>query len=187
MKKIFTITFCLMLAACGRDLGANNVVSTDEAGIVTQGTILSARVVTIKENDKLEKNGLGVIGGGVVGGIAGNGVGNGTGQNLATAGGAIAGAVLGAYIQDELSSDQGYEYIVKLVSEQDKRYADLRIEKELVENRDNIKNKLKKTINTPDTETNLISVVQGNDVVLTAGQKVFVIYSNDRIRLVPNI
>ncbi len=184
MRKIFTITFCLFLAACGRDLSANNVVSTDEAGIVTQGIVLSVRLVTVKDTDKLEKNGLGAIGGGVVGGIAGNGVGGGTGQSLATAGGAVAGAVLGAYIQDELSTDSGYEYIVKLESN-DKKYQDYREETEISVGRDNIKNKLKKTINTPDTETNLISVVQGTDVVLTAGQNVYVIYSNDRIRLVP--
>lgn len=173
------------MASCSRDLGANNVVSTDEAGIVTQGTILSSRLVNVKESDNLGKNGAGIIGGGVIGGIAGSGIGGGTGRGLATAGGAIAGAALGSVIQDQLSSSTGYEYIVKLADSKDKRYADYREEKEFTLNRDNIKNKLKKTINTPDTETNLISVVQGTDIIFAPGQQVYVIYSNDRIRLVP--
>jgi Skp family chaperone for outer membrane proteins len=74
---------------------------------------------------------------------------------------------------------------VKLSGGKDKKYQDYREERELALSRDNIKDKLKKTINTADTETNLISVVQGTDVLLQAGQKVYVIYSTDRIRLVP--
>jgi len=189
MKKLLTIVFCIAtissVASCSRNLSANNVVSTDEAGIVTEGTILSVRVVQISENDKLEGNGMGLLGGGIVGGLAGSGIGKGSGQGVATAGAAIAGAALGAAIQQELGKSDGFEYIVKLDGKDNERYADVRIEKEVVENRNKIKDKLKKSINTPDTQSNIISVVQGKDTVLAAGQKVYVIYSTDRIRLIP--
>ena len=185
MKKILTIILCLAIASCARNLNANNVVSTDEVGIVNQGTILSVRNVVVDSSDKLEENGMGLLAGGAVGGIAGSGVGGGTGKGLATAGGVIAGAALGAAIQEELSKSDGIEYIVKLDSAKNKKYQDYREESEIALSRDNIKDKLKKTINTPDTESNLISVVQGTDVLLQAGQKVYVIYSTDRIRLVP--
>lgn len=186
MKKLSILVFCLFLAACARDLGANSVVSTDEAGLVTRGTILSVRQVTVKDTDSLGKNGVGIIAGGVVGGIAGSGVGGGSGRGLATAGGAIAGAALGSVIQDELTTSTGLEYIVKLAESNGERQADYRQESRYTVGSDSIKNKLKNTINTPDTETNIISVVQGTDVVLTPGQQVYVIYSNNRVRLVPN-
>lgn len=185
MKKILSIIFLIALSACARNLSSNAVVSSDEAGIVNRGTIISVRQVTVKDADQLGENGVGVLAGGVMGGIAGSGVGGGTGKGLATAGGAIAGAALGAAIQDELATSTGYEYIVKLTGGKNKRYQDFRQEKEYVESRDSVKDKLKKTINTADTETDLISVVQGTDVLLQAGQEVYVIYSTDRIRLVP--
>lgn len=184
MKKFAIILLCLVVLSCARSLQSDSYVASDEAGIVQQGTIVSVRQVNINNADQLDKNGLGIMAGGVAGGVAGSTIGKGNGQALATVGGALAGAALGALAQSELSNQVGYEYIVKVDAGENKKYQDFRQEKEIVETRDSVKDKIKKTVNTPDAETNLISVVQASDVLLQAGQRVYVIHNSDRIRLV---
>jgi outer membrane lipoprotein SlyB len=149
------------------------------------GTIVSARPVVLKDAKQLQDNVLGGAAGGVVGGIAGSGMGGGSGQGLATAGGAIAGALLGAYIQDELGTQQGYEYIVKLDSP---RYqGDIGSSKKSVtiKGQNSVSQDIKDSIHTTETESSAISVAQADDVMLQAGTRVMVVYNDDRPRVVP--
>lgn len=183
MKKFLTIIFCFALAACARNLDSNAYVSSDEAGIVQEGTILSVRQVVVNSTDKLEGNGLGMIGGAVAGGVAGSTVGGGSGKTAATAGGALAGAALGSLLQNELGKSAGFEYIIKLSSKPTTSNT-TSSESQFTVGKQSIKDKLKDSISTPDVDSQIISVVQGTDVLLNAGQKVYVIYNSDRIRLV---
>lgn len=184
MKKLPIIILCFVLASCARNLDSDVYTENDEAGLVTQGVILSSRVVTVKGSDKLEDNKLGGIAGGVAGGIGGSAIGGGSGRSAATAGGAIAGAVVGALIQDELSTTQGIEYIVKLTNLNKSDSQKFNSREEIVVNKNSIKDKLKANINTPDTQSDIISTVQGTDVQLQPGDRVYVIYNSNRIRLV---
>ena len=173
-----------LLSSCGRNLQSNNYVDSSTVGIAYEGTVVSARPVTIKSNDKLgEKPGLGTLGGGVAGGIAGSEIGKGKGSAAGTVGGALAGAVLGALIEDQLGKQQGMEYLVKLSddslaemeADQNKNY---RINSSSVS--DKIRGSTKMGL-----KSKIISVVQGMENPVQVGQKVFVVYNDDRPRVVP--
>ena len=153
----------LMLSGCARNLDTNNYVSSSTSGVVLEGVVVSARAVTVSDTDRLGGNGAGIIGGGIAGGVAGSTIGQGKGAVLGAVGGAAIGAVAGAVIQDQLSTSDGMEYIVKLKDE-------------------NIGSPYK-TRPAAQSKTELISVVQGKDVVFSAGQKVYVIYNDDRPRM----
>lgn len=183
--KLLSLVFCTILAVtgCNRQMDSSTYTSNSAAGVVLEGTVVSARAITIKDTDKLQDNALGGLAGGAVGGIAGNNAGKGKGNTAATAGGAIVGAVLGAMIQDQLSTGQGMEYIVKLdkTDESDETpdfSSDISVSRS-----SSVQNKLKNQIKTKGTASRMISVVQGMDTVYTPGQRVYVIYSDDRPRI----
>lgn len=183
-KLILALTILVMLPACQRNLSSNTYTSSSTAGLVLEGTIVSVRAVTINENDKLEKNGMGMLGGGLAGGVAGSALGKGTGNAATTVGGALAGAVIGSMIQNELGKDEGFEYIIRV--NKDNLTSDSKTKKKVETRLSGAKVADKITAETEtSTKTELISVVQGKDVVLQAGQKVFIIYSDDRPRVVP--
>jgi outer membrane lipoprotein SlyB len=183
--KIFVLALALSLtlSSCARDLNNNVYTEGATTGIVYEGTVISARQVTIKGSDKLgEKPGVGTLAGGIGGGIAGSEIGKGKGSSAGAVGGAVAGAVLGAIIESQLNTQQGMEYIVKLSD-------------------DNVDSK-SKTKNSNQTKngsvaqqirgstslglkSNVISIVQGMDHIFQAGHKVYVIYNDDRPRVVP--
>ncbi len=56
--KLFNVLLVasLMLTACARDMSSDVYTSGAASGKVLEGTIVSARPVTIKENDKLQDN-----------------------------------------------------------------------------------------------------------------------------------
>lgn len=184
MKQIsLLVAAALILTGCARNMSSSTYTSSSSAGLVLEGTIVSARAVTIKDSDKLQDNVLGGAAGAAVGGVGASNVGKGSGNTAATVGGALAGAVLGAMIQDELSTSEGFEYVVKLDKNQDSEDE----EKTSVQTRkygtDKVQDKITGKIKTKGTSSRLLSVVQGNDVVLKPGQRVYVIYSDDRPRL----
>lgn len=187
-KALCMLATLAMVSACARDMSSNVVTSSAAVGKVLEGTIVSAQAVTIQDNDKLENNSLGMLTGGVVGGIGGSAFGKGTGQGLATAGGAVAGAVLGSMLQKQLSKSQGIQYVVKI----DSRHvaaipANTTTQKrEYSYSDDSIDSDVKNSIGMENMQTDLISVVQGNDIILQPGQRVMVIYNNDRPRVVPS-
>lgn len=173
-----------VLGGCARDMNANTYTSDAAVGKVLEGTVLTATPVTIKNSDKLQDNTMGMLGGGVVGGLAGSGVGKGTGQSLAIAGGALAGAALGSVIQDKLGTNKGMQYVVRI----DSKYVDHsrgpKVTRNVKFGDGSVDQDIKDSIAVQDTKTDLLSVVQGNDVIFQPGQRVLIVYNNDRPRLV---
>ena len=116
-QKLITATFLslsILLSACSRDMSSSTYVDSAASGVVLEGTVVSARPVKVKSADKLQNNGLGLLGGGVAGGVAGAQFGQGRGNAAATVGGVLAGAVLGSMLESELGQSDGMEYIVKI-------------------------------------------------------------------------
>lgn len=178
----------VFLTGCARNLGANTYVSSATVGKVLEGTVISATAVTIKDTDQLGKNGVGTLGGGIMGGILGSSIGKGKGSSLGAGAGAIAGGLAGAYIQDKLSTSQGFQYVVRLdpkyISEVPK--SNTVSTKNININRTtSVDDEIKSSIAVENTRTDLLSVVQGGDVVIGVGQRVLIIYNNDRPRLTP--
>lgn len=182
IKKVAVLgAMLLTLSACGRNMNSNAYVSSSTSGKVIEGTVISARPVVIKDSEKLGQNTTGGALGAVGGGVIGNQFGSGGGNLAATVGGAIAGAVIGAVVEDQLSTSDGFEYVVRIdsgKSKSSKTKTSRRINSKVSDD-------VQDSINVADTETNMISVVQGNDVVFHVGQRVFVVYSDDRPRLTP--
>ncbi|MCB2082049.1 MAG: hypothetical protein KDD76_05380 [Rickettsiales bacterium] len=173
----------LTLTGCSRHMGSTVYSSGATVGKVVEGTIVSAQPVTIKDIDDPSKAGLGAMGGGVVGGIGGSGLGKGKGSALAAAGGAIAGAIVGSLVEDELNTSQGMQYIVRL----DPRYVSNKTEtvkkKQVTIGNNSVDDEIKGSIDVTDTQTDLISIIQGADVVFQPGQHVMIVYHNDRPRI----
>lgn len=180
-KVIVLLSLATMLTACGRNMGSQVYTSSSASGKAVEGTVVSARAVKIKESDKLADNTTGAVMGGLGGAAIGNQFGSGSGNTAATVGVALAGAVAGAMAEEYLSTSDGFEYVVRLDS---KKSAN---QKRKISKRSNasVSEDVQDSINVADTETNLITVLQGNDVVFHTGQRVYVIYSDDRPRLAP--
>lgn len=179
-SHLILIGALVMTASCARKLSPNEYIDSSTSGMVLEGVIVSARPVTVRGSDNLGDNGAGLLGGGLVGGIAGNQFGGGSGNTAATVGGVLVGAALGSVLQDQLSNDAGMEYIVKLNSnniDKDSGYKE-----ELTVNSGS-KKPSTKTINS-NLKSELISVVQGADVAFAKGTPVYIVYSDDRPRLI---
>lgn len=173
----------LALTACARQMDADTYSSSASVGKVLKGTVLSARLITIKDNDKLTDNSTGMLAGGAAGAAGGSAVGSGNGNTAAIVGGGIAGAVIGALVEDQLSTQSGTEYIVQLDST--KASISNKKEKLAISEAGSIDADIKESINVAETATDAISVIQTDDVPLAPGQRVLVIYHDDRPRLVP--
>jgi outer membrane lipoprotein SlyB len=107
--------FCLT-TSCAREI-SSDVYAADhvgEASTTYAGTIIHARQVTVQDAERLQDNGLGIVGGGVGGALAGSQVGKGKGNTLATIGGAVVGATAGAFAEKALKTQTGMEYVVQL-------------------------------------------------------------------------
>ena len=105
-----------LFTSCAREI-SSNIYSADHVGEASKtftGVVISARQVTVQEKERLEENGLGIIGGGLAGAYAGSHVGKGEGNMLATVGGAVAGATAGAFAEKALKTQSAMEYVVKL-------------------------------------------------------------------------
>jgi outer membrane lipoprotein SlyB len=184
--KLFSFALVVMLGltGCARNMNSNVYTSSSAGGVALEGTVVSSRAITIKDADKLQDNALGGIAGAAVGGIGASNVGKGSGNTAATVGGALAGAAIGALIQDELGTSQGMEYIVKLDKNADSEDSDDISRRETTISRGSkIQDKLKNQVKTKGTSSRLVTVIQGADVVYTPGQRVYVIYNDDRPRI----
>ena len=121
MKNRFfqLVTLCAVAAltsGCARQISPNvyKASHVGEASRTYSGVVVSMRTVEVEEGERLEENGLGLMGGGLAGGVAGSFVGKGHG-NVAAAGlGAVLGAVGGALLEKEVKKQNAYEYVVKL-------------------------------------------------------------------------
>ena len=100
------------IAGCASDIDSN-YYSTGSVGQVSQAqgcTVVSVRPIKVST-----QNGAGPAIGGIAGGIAGSQIGGGnTAHLLGAVGGAILGGFAGNAAQEGLTSQQGYEYIVRL-------------------------------------------------------------------------
>ncbi len=113
MKRGFSLFFAaILLTSCQADI-ASNQYSTSSVGVASSASecsVVSVRQVNVKSN-----NGLGTVIGSVAGGVAGYSIGSGsTAHNLGAIGGAVLGGMIGDATQGSLSSQSGFEYIVKL-------------------------------------------------------------------------
>ena len=144
MHKILllaTAALIMPIAACTSDISSSHY-STGSVGTVAQvmsGTVVSVRQVSVSSED----NNAGTLIGGALGGIGGSTIGGGsTAHALGAVGGAVIGGIAGNAAQRGLSSQGGYEYIVRL---------------------DN---------------GNMVTVVQGTDILLNPGQRCYVSLGN---------
>ena len=100
------------IAGCASDIDSI-YYSTGSVGQVSQAqgcTVVSVRPIKVST-----QNGAGTAIGGIAGGIAGSQIGGGnTAHLLGAVGGAILGGFAGNAAQEGLTSQQGYEYIVRL-------------------------------------------------------------------------
>ena len=102
----------VLTAACAGNIGANDY-ATSNANKVNQAqpcTVLSVRQVQVQNSGN-----TGAVLGSVAGGVAGSQIGrDSTAGVLGALGGALVGGVAGQLAEDGLSSQTGYEYVVKL-------------------------------------------------------------------------
>lgn len=113
MNKYLSISaVVLLLTGCQADINSNQY-STSSVGKVSSAapcSVLSVRQVSVKSNNQ-----LGTVIGSLAGGVAGYSIGSGsTAHNLGAIGGAVLGGMAGNATQGALSSQGGYEYVVKL-------------------------------------------------------------------------
>lgn len=108
--------FSCLFSSCARNISSNvySANSVGEASKTYKGVIISTRQVTVEEHERLEENGLGIVGGGIGGAVVGSQIGKGSGNTLALIGGAIAGATAGAFAEKALKSQDATEYVVAL-------------------------------------------------------------------------
>ena len=161
----------LMLTGCARDLSSNVYTSDSTMNLTLVGEIISMRLVKIKESDRLSDNAGGALGGGAMGAVLGSGVGKGTGRGAAVVGGAILGAGLGAAVQGKLGESKGYEYIIKVDN--------TNLKSDYYEGTAAMRSAISSA-----TTSGLITVVQSVDAPLKEGQKVYVIFSDKRVRVI---
>lgn len=178
MKTLFSskiailLTSTIFLTSCARDLSSNVYTSSSTLSLTLEGEVISVRPVIVKDTDKLSDNVAGGLAGGAMGGVLGSGVGNGTGKGVAVVGGAIAGSVLGSVVQGKLEEKKGYEYIVKVDTS--------KLKSDYYEGSSAMRNAISSA-----TTSGLITIIQGTGNVLKEGQKVYVIFSDKRTRIIP--
>lgn len=169
---ILFVSLAGILSSCARDLSSSTYTSDSTLSSTLEGMVVAVRQVTVKEHDKLEDNKMGMLAGGAMGGVAGSGIGGGTGQSMALVGGAIVGGLAGAAIEQKLGEAKGLEYIIKV---------DI---SKLKDNYYGGSPAMRNAISSATT-SGLITIVQGVDNPIGEGQKVYVIFSDKRTRVIP--
>ena len=177
MKKITLQIVSLLLLSvfvtgCARDLSSNVYSSDSTLSLTLEGKVIAVRAVTVKNHDKLGDNTGGILAGGAPGAVLGSTVGSGSGTTVAVVGGALAGAALGGVMQDKLSQKAGYEYIIKVDTS--------KLKSKYYEGNTAMRNAISAA-----TTSGVVTIVQGTDTMLKTGQKVYVIFSDDRTRVIP--
>lgn len=166
-KSIIFIILATFISGCARDLSSNVYSSDSTLSLTLEGEVVSVRPIKVKESERLSDNA-----GGIAGGVLGSTVGQGGGTTAAIVGGAIAGAVVGTILQDKLGESKGYEYLIKVDTS--------KIKSNYYEGSTAMRNVISSAVT-----SGLITVVQGTDIVLREGQKVYVIFSDKRTRIIP--
>jgi outer membrane lipoprotein SlyB len=114
---ITSIVALSLLSGCARQIGAGSydAAHVGEASETYEGTVVSVRNVMV-EPEQLQDNTAGMALGGIAGGLGGSYLGGGSGQLWGALGGAALGATAGALAEQELNTQAGLEYIVKLTN-----------------------------------------------------------------------
>lgn len=189
LKRAFFSLVTVMafaLTGCADQTGQRVVTSGASAGKVVYGTLMSYQAVTIKDKKNLSDNALGGIAGGAAGGVAGSTVGDGKGQTLATIGGVIAGAVIGAAVEDQLSTKQGFEYIVQLDSPKNPNLVGKRSKKDTnISRGGGIEDELSDSVIPNDTAMDAVSIIQDDKQPIPVGTRVMIVYRDDGARVTP--
>ncbi|WP_236869641.1 hypothetical protein [Candidatus Bandiella numerosa] len=168
-SKVFIALFVVIfMSGCARDLSNSMYVSDSTTNFTLEGQIVSVRPVTVKDSDRLQGNTTGLVTGALVGGVAGSGIGGGSGR----VGGAVLGGLVGAAMQDSLSTSKGLEYVVKVdISHVKDNYYEGNVA-------------LRNVIATARVN-GMLTVVQSEKDPLQKGQKVYVVFSDNRTRVIP--
>lgn len=171
-KSIIFIILATFISGCARDLSSNVYSSDSTLSLTLEGEVVSVRPIKVKESERLSDNAGGMAAGGIAGGVLGSTVGQGGGTTAAIVGGVIAGAVVGTILQDKLGESKGYEYLIKVDTS--------KIKSNYYEGSTAMRNVISSAVT-----SGLITVVQGTDIVIREGQKVYVIFSDKRTRIIP--
>ena len=170
MQKLFSnilIISLLFLTSCARDLSSDLYTSDSTMSLTLQGQVLAVRKIKIKDTDRLGDNQVGILSGAVAGGaLASN-----SDSVPIMVGGAVLGGIVGGAIQDKLSENIGYEYIIKIDT---KNLGDDYYEGSPM---------MKNAISSART-SGLITVVQNTKEPLREGQHAYVIISDKRARII---
>lgn len=115
MKKTLLMVMgvvTLLMGGCVRNISSSSYEASTvgSAGITYPCTVVSVRKVLVEE----ENLSGGTLAGGAAGMAIGQTIGQGSGQVLATVAGGLIGAAAGAAAQKSMSSQEGFEYTVKL-------------------------------------------------------------------------
>jgi outer membrane lipoprotein SlyB len=172
LTHILSLFIIITLSSCARDLSMNTYTSDSVLSLTLEGKVISAREVTIKNSDKIGDGG-GTLAGGAAGALLGVAAGNdSTSSTVLGVGGALLGSALGAGIEASVSKTKGYEYIVKVDTS--------KLKDDYYEGSPAMRAAISSA-----TTSGLITVLQGKDVVIPAKTKVYVIFSDSRVRIVP--
>jgi outer membrane lipoprotein SlyB len=173
IKKFLTAFLILsIVSGCARDLSSNVYTSDSSLNLTLIGEIVAARPIIIKNHDELSDNTGGMVAGGVAGAalasVAGSGSSN---MGAIIAGGVLAGVLVGALVESSLSKADGIEYVVQIDRStlNDGYYEGSSIMRNAISSA---------------RITGLITVVQGKDNLMSKGEKVYVILSPKRARLI---
>jgi outer membrane lipoprotein SlyB len=172
IQQLATIILMIALSGCARDLSSSTYTADSTLSLTLQGEVLSVREIKIKNSDKLENNMLGGVAGGAMGAALGSGVGKGSGNTVAMVGGAILGGVVGAGAQQAFGTSKGYEYMIKVDTSG--------LNSDYYEGSPAMRAAISSA-----TTSGLITVIQGKDVYIPAGKKVFIVFSDNRTRVIP--
>lgn len=177
MKSLLTkitsvLSLIVILSGCARDLSSSMYTSDSTMSLTMEGIVVATRAVTIKNSDKMQDNTGGMLAGGAMGAALGSGAGGGSGKTMTVVGGAIAGGLVGAALQGKLGESKGLEYIVKVDTSKIKdQYFD--------------GNAAMRNVVATAKLNGLVTVVQQDKESLKEGQKVYVIFSENRTRVIP--
>lgn len=134
------------ISGCSRDF-SNTSYTSHEVGEATEvftGTIIDVKIVKISEKNRTADNSTGMFTGALTGAVLGSMVGGGHGSTAVATAGALAGGLIGAAAEDNMSTQKGAQYFVKLESEN------------------------------PTYNNRIVTVVQGVKPLLQKGQRVYV-------------
>ncbi|MFQ3307073.1 MAG: outer membrane lipoprotein SlyB [Candidatus Midichloriaceae bacterium] len=171
--KVLSVCLMFSLIGCSRDLSDNMYLSDQTLSFTLEGKIVSTRQVVVKENDKFADNKTGMAVGALGGAAVGSTMGGGSGKIASIAGMGIVGGLLGTAIEDSLGKSKGIEYIIKVDIS--------KIKDSYYEGNAALRN----IIAAARVNNGLITVVQAAQNPIAKGESVYVIFSDNRTRVIP--